>query len=175
LSEIEERIAVLDDASAPVEAKLDASRTLETLGKASIGPLIARLGQAADPVFLEDAVVEPGPMSSGPAARVPVSVKFEVERILYAIVYPDDFPGMKPRPPKDAPPVALANLQAKFDVGRDALTSEDVARPPIAFIEDWPTWWKEHQGESLAEIRKWARREVARTWSELRRQTEPSP
>lgn len=172
---IAEQIKRLDDSSASPEVKLDASRTLVSAGKDAIGPLIARLEQPDDPVFLESMEVDTGPMNAGPPAAVPVSVKFQVERLLYQIVYPDDFPGLKARPPQNPPPGALANLQAKFDVGRDALTSEDVSRPPLAFIDDWQSWWVAHQGESLDDIRKWARREVDRIWRQIHRDTTLPP
>lgn len=161
---VREQIEILFDAQAPGEAKLVASDTIVEAGKAAIPLLIERLQRPENPLFLDAMKVPTGPMHAGPPAVMPVAVKFQIERLLYQIIQPDDHPAAPATRPASEDPAAL--------IDRSLL---DRARPPLAFVKDWPGWWQAHKGETLDEMRSWSRQEIDRLWAEIHDQTTAPP
>lgn len=165
--ELRAQLRILDDAAAPRDAKRVACDRLTDAGTAAIPVLIERLHNSDDPIFLDAVRVQTGPMHAGAPVVRDVTVKFQVESLLYRIIYPEPWPADGPTPPADRGPANIA----------EALSPGILAnsRPPLAFVEDWASWWKTHAGESLDTIRAWSLGEVDARWQRVYRETSAPP
>src|SRR5687767_8542642 len=81
-------IHLLGDPIAGKEEKLAAVEQLVNAGRAAMPHLIARVNDARDAIFLDEFLVETGPMNVGPAKVVRVSARFVAELILYRLISP---------------------------------------------------------------------------------------
>lgn len=129
----------LDDELLGAEEKQAALQALEAAGLTAAPLLVVRLA-GPDAFFLDDRVIETGPLNPGPPLRAATSVHFELEALLYRLVTPPDAIREEPGLGPGAPPVTEV---------------------PPPFVEDWQRWWAAHQGEDLPAIHAWARREIA--------------
>jgi hypothetical protein len=161
---LQEQIAIVYDDKAPGETKLVAADAVVDGGKAAIPLLVERLGRGENPIFLDQMKVPTGPMHAGPPTVLPVTIKFQIESMLYRIIAPDD------QMPTGESASAPGDLGALIDS-----SLLDASRPPLAFVEDWSAWWNTHQHESLDEMRAWAKAEVDRLWDEIHAQTTAPP
>lgn len=168
---LRDQIARLDDSSATDEAKKEAVRALAGAGVASIGLLVERLAKDGDAVCFERAPIATGPMNPGPTKISAVTVKFIVEELLYQIIAPSD-PVASAAATKTG---ALGALEAQWAADRAALDGEAPSRPPIAFVDDWSTWWTAHRGEDLDVLRAWSRDEIDRRWALSHEETSLPP
>ena len=132
-SSLRAALSLLDEKKASQDDKLAACEALVDAGAEAIPLLVERLLAEHDPVFLEDLLVDTGPMNAGPTQNVTVSVKFQVEALLYCIVWPEDEAPPNADGKKD-PLQALRPDPAELNLGD--------ARPPLAFVNDWSNWWK---------------------------------
>ena len=142
VSELRYDIVCIDDEAVPRDVKLRAVDALASAGKPALQPLIERLREPRDSMFLPDTPLEPGPMHAGGRTATAVSVKYMVETILYRIISP------LPRPPKLT--------------GKETLTEQMKMRGPpmetprMAYVDDWTAFWEAHSKASLEEMRYWS-------------------
>ena len=118
-------------------------------GAAAIPLLVERLSDSDDPLFLDDREVPTGPMNPGPPIVAPTTVRFEAEARLYEIISGEAAgeTASSPYPPE---------LQASMGriEGRHDMLGGDSAPPKL--VDDWAAWWKEHEGDTIEQIRAWA-------------------
>jgi hypothetical protein len=124
----------LDDESASRADKMHASDALARGGKPAMALLIGRLRQPRDQLFLNDVVVDHGRMNAGPAVRTSVTVKWQCEALLYAML--ESVPSSTEGP----------------DLGA-------IAVAPLAYISDWVAFLDRVKDLSLDEIHAVARAE----------------
>jgi hypothetical protein len=160
--------------------KLRASQMLLQGGKQSLGILIERLALSADPVFLEQTLVPTGPLNPGPPRKMCVTLKFQIEYLLYEILYPQQSPrpellgertgpqGTSSTATQALPTQSLAQMKADWDSARDTAIGE-LAPAELggcyAFISDWQAFWKIHGHKDLDSLRQWSRTQVEAIWS----------
>ncbi len=168
--DLKEQLAILEDAHAPEDQKLVASERLVDAGADAIPLLVERLAVADDPIFLDTMRIPTGPMHAGPPVVRQVTVRYQVERMLYAIIYPQPWPKDAPVQKADRGPLSDP---AYADVLSPAILMS--SRPPLAFVKDWQSWLKTHRSESLEEMRAWSLEEVDRLWSSIYQETSPPP
>ena len=167
--DLNEQLAITQDLEAPRDVKLVACDRLVDAGKDAIPILVERLGQLDDPVFLSDAPVSTGPMHTGPPIVREVNLKFQLQTLLYRIICPDPLVDDRKN---DSPPDPMTGPDLDAALSPKVLQA---SRPQLAFVEDWPSWWKQHQSESLEDIRDWSAREVDALWGRIYDQTTPPP
>jgi len=162
--------------------KLRASNRLLQGGKQSVGVLIKRLEGASDPLFMHDFLVATGPMNPGAPRKMSVSLKYQIENILYQIIYPEQAPRPELRGEpviedkattstathSPAPIQSLAAMKADWENARDQAIGElspSELGGAYAFIADWQEFWRIHGTKSLADLRTWGRQQVEELWS----------
>ncbi|MCK5689250.1 hypothetical protein KAI87_08270 [Myxococcota bacterium] len=152
---IQELISLLYDTTASEKVKMEASFELLDLGKDAIFELIQKLSADENPRFSEGMMIQRGPMHPAAPRVMAVSVKFHIESLLYAAIYPsaDIFMAAEEAEGESAPKISDATLMEM--------------RQPLAFVSDWPHFWADHSAKSLQEIRRWARAEVERKWDAI--------
>ena len=166
----------------PEEHKLRATAQLVNGGKQSMKALIDRLLQAGDPVCFQNILVPTGVMNPGKPRKLTVTLKFQIETILYDILYPEQAPrpelageSIREFRPKahseqqaSTPAQTLAEMKASWDHARDEAIGElapaelGAAYP---FIEDWAKFWQANNHKDLQTLKDWSKERVKRRWA----------
>ena len=127
LNQLRYQLLCLEDPVVCPKHKLRATSALIAGGKTSIGLLIERMGKSGDCLFMDQLLVPTGPMNPGSPRKMRVSLKFQIEYILYEILYPEQAPRpeLKGEPvthdlkhnasAADAPQKSLAEMKAEWD------------------------------------------------------------
>ncbi len=160
--------------------KLRATAILIAGGKLSLPLLIERLANPEDVLFMEELLVPTGVMNPGPPRAMAVTLKFQIENILYEILYPEQ----APRPELRGEPVGietdtkgtgapspvqtLAQMKADWenarDQGIDRLAPTELGGA-YAFVQDWTSFWDDHGHKELEDLKKWSREQVKHRWA----------
>jgi hypothetical protein len=155
----------------PIAARDDKLRAVDELKKAELAAvplLIERLKDTDDAVALDDFTVEHGPMNPGEAIATRVTARFLCELVLYRIIDPE--------PLETSVALGARSSKTGLDATRPAGGLElEIARAPIAWVRDWPTFWSKHKGETLDAIRRWSRDEIDRLWKDAALSTTTAP
>ena len=180
IEELRYQLLCMEDPFVPPAHKLRASQWLMQGGKLSLGILIERLELPPDPVFLEETLVPTGPLNPGSPRKMCVTLKFQIEYLLYEILYPQQSPRpeLLGEPPErqdtnrtatlSLPTQSLSQMKADWDSARDTAIGE-LAPAELggcyAFISDWQAFWKIHGHKDLDALRQWSRAQVEAIWS----------
>lgn len=181
MQELEYQLWCLEDPVVLPEHKLRATARLRAEGKHALGLLIERLSKPGDPIFMEEILVPTGVMNPGAPRTMRVSLKFQIESILYEILYPEQAPRpelrgepvlTQPKTQRSAvpsPKQTLAEMKADWDNARDFAIGELAPTElggAIAFVQDWESFWEEHQDKALEELQWWSRQQVQQRWAQ---------
>ena len=170
--------------------KLRAANVLVQAGKPAIELLVERFNQPGDPITMQQVLVPTGIMNPGPPRIMCVTLKYQIEQILYDIIAPDQAPRPELRgeiatqtsetlktsmaPPKQT----LAQMKSDWDAARD-LSIGELAPTELggayALVDNWVAFWDEHRHNELEEIQNYYRAQVQRRWARNMSQATAQP
>ncbi|MBT6433401.1 MAG: hypothetical protein HOK97_05255 [Deltaproteobacteria bacterium] len=180
INELRYQLLCMEQPFVLAEHKLRASHTLTQGGQLSLGILIERLAEPGDPIFLNEMLVTTGPLNPGPPRKMRVTLKYQIEHILYEILYPEQSPraellgdsqlntDISTGPSKPLPKQSLMEMKADWDKARDLAIGELSPAElggAYAFVSDWQSFWATHGNKDLDALRKWSRVQVEAIWS----------
>ena len=88
IDELRYQLWCMEQAFVPADHKLRAVHALLQGGTLALSLLISRLAQPSDPLFLKETLIPTGPLNPGPPRKMCVTLKYQIETILYEILCP---------------------------------------------------------------------------------------